>query len=28
MPDALHLSPKGYAIWDEAMDAKVKELTK
>jgi lysophospholipase L1-like esterase len=28
MPDALHLSPKGYGIWDEAMAAKVAELMK
>ena len=28
MPDRLHLSPKGYEIWAEAIDAKVKELLK
>jgi beta-glucosidase len=27
MPDALHLSPKGYQIWADAIEAKVKELT-
>jgi len=26
MPDLLHLSPKGYAIWAEAIEPKVKEL--
>ena len=26
MPDFLHLSEKGYMIWAEAIDAKVKEL--
>jgi beta-glucosidase len=26
MPDRLHLSPKGYEIWAEAIDGKVKEL--
>lgn len=26
MPDALHLSPKGYQIWAESIEAKVKEL--
>lgn len=26
MPDQLHLSPKGYAIWAEAIEPKVKEL--
>jgi len=28
MPDLLHLSPKGYDIWAEAIDAKVRELIK
>jgi lysophospholipase L1-like esterase len=28
MPDFLHLSPKGYAIWAEAVEGKVKELLK
>lgn len=28
MPDRLHLSPKGYDIWTEAIEAKVKELLK
>jgi N-acetylglucosamine-6-sulfatase len=26
MPDSLHLSPKGYEIWGEAIEPKVKEL--
>jgi lysophospholipase L1-like esterase len=26
MPDLLHLSPKGYEIWAEAIEAKVAEL--
>ena len=26
MPDALHLSPKAYRIWAEAIEGKVKEL--
>jgi lysophospholipase L1-like esterase len=26
MPDALHLSPAGYAIWAEAIELKLKEL--
>ena len=26
MPDFLHLSPKGYAIWAEAIEGEVKEL--
>lgn len=26
MPDFLHLSPKGYDIWAEAIKGKVKEL--
>jgi N-acetylglucosamine-6-sulfatase len=26
MPDALHLGPKGYEIWSEAIKDKVKEL--
>ncbi len=28
MPDLLHLSPKGYEIWAESIEAKVKELSK
>lgn len=28
MPDFLHLSPKGYDIWVEAITSKLKELTK
>jgi lysophospholipase L1-like esterase len=28
MPDRLHLSPKGYEIWADAIEAKVKELLK
>ena len=28
MPDRLHLSPKGYEIWAEAIEPKVKELLK
>lgn len=28
MPDFLHLSPRGYALWAEAMDAKVSALLK
>jgi lysophospholipase L1-like esterase len=28
MPDRLHLSPKGYEIWAEAIEGKVKELMK
>lgn len=28
MPDKLHLSPKGYDIWAEAIEPKVKELMK
>lgn len=28
MPDLLHLSPKGYEIWAEAIEPKVKELLK
>lgn len=28
MPDALHLSEKGYQIWADAIEAKVKELAK
>lgn len=28
MPDRLHLSPKGYEIWADAVEAKVKELMK
>lgn len=27
MPDLLHLSPKGYAIWAEAIEPKVRELS-
>lgn len=27
MPDFLHLSPKGYALWTSAIEPKVKELT-
>ena len=28
MPDRLHLSPKGYELWSEAIEPKVKELLK
>jgi lysophospholipase L1-like esterase len=28
MPDRLHLSPKGYEIWADAIEPKVKELLK
>lgn len=28
MPDLLHLSPKGYELWSEAIEPKVKELLK
>jgi lysophospholipase L1-like esterase len=28
MPDYLHLSPKGYDIWTDAVEAKVDELMK
>jgi len=28
MPDFLHLSPKGYDIWTDAIAAKVQELMK
>ena len=27
MPDKLHLTAKGYQIWADAIEAKVKELT-
>jgi lysophospholipase L1-like esterase len=26
MPDYLHLSPKGYEIWAQSIEAKLKEL--
>jgi len=26
MPDLLHLSPKGYRIWADSIEPKVKEL--
>ena len=28
MPDSLHLSPKGYALWTEAVEPRVRELMK